>query len=167
MLNEEYIASGILELYAAGGLTEAEREEVERQAALSPEIRSELDEACAAMEAYAGLYARTPTSGLKTRIMKQLAREEANVRTLPIESLREPSTHKQGTLKYNPSFKTKREVNDMLGWAALFFIIAVVAGVFGFFGIASAAVGIAKFLFFLFLILFVLTLIMGRRKIKL
>jgi anti-sigma-K factor RskA len=100
VLNEEYIASGILELYAAGGLTEAEREEVERQAAQSPEIRSALDEACAAMEAYAGLYAQTPKSGLKTRIMNQLASEEANVRPLPIESLREPSTHKQGTYKW-------------------------------------------------------------------
>ncbi|SIT78167.1 Anti-sigma-K factor RskA [Pontibacter indicus] len=98
--NEDYIASGILELYAAGGLTEAEREEVERQAAQSPEIRSALDEACAAMEAYAGLYAHTPKSELKTRIMNQLANEEANVRQLPIDNLREPGASKQGAYQW-------------------------------------------------------------------
>jgi uncharacterized membrane protein YtjA (UPF0391 family) len=48
----------------------------------------------------------------------------------------------------------------MLGWAALFFIIAIIAGVLGFGGIASASVGIAKILFFVFLVLFVGSLIM-------
>lgn len=72
MHNEEYIASGILELYAAGGLSPAEQQEVERRASASPEIRQALDEACAAMEAYAGLYAVRPRAGLKNTIMQRI-----------------------------------------------------------------------------------------------
>ena len=47
----------------------------------------------------------------------------------------------------------------MLGWAAVFLIIALVATVFGFGGIAAASAGIAKLLFFIFLLLFVISLI--------
>jgi uncharacterized membrane protein YtjA (UPF0391 family) len=57
--------------------------------------------------------------------------------------------------------------DDMLYWALVFFIIAVVAGVLGFGGVASAAAGIAQILFFLFLVIFVIALIaglMGRRS---
>jgi len=48
----------------------------------------------------------------------------------------------------------------MLGWALVFFIVALVAAVFGFGGIAVAAAGIAKFLFFVFLVLFLASLIL-------
>ena len=54
------------------------------------------------------------------------------------------------------------EVN-MLGWAVVFLIIALVAAVFGFGGIAVASAGIAKILFFLFLVLFVISLLFGWR----
>lgn len=52
---------------------------------------------------------------------------------------------------------------DMLYWAAVFFVIALIAAVFGFGGIAASAVGVAKVLFFVFLILAVISLIFGRR----
>lgn len=52
---------------------------------------------------------------------------------------------------------------DMLGWAVVFLIIALVAAVFGFGGIAVAAAGIAKFLFFIFLVLFIVSLLFGWR----
>ena len=55
----------------------------------------------------------------------------------------------------------------MLGWALVFFIVAVIAAVFGFGGIATASAGIAQILFFIFLVIFVVSLIMyfvrGRR----
>jgi uncharacterized membrane protein YtjA (UPF0391 family) len=57
---------------------------------------------------------------------------------------------------------------DMLGWALIFFIIAIIAAVFGFGGIAGAASGIAQILFFLFLVLLAISLVMhlvrGRRS---
>ena len=52
---------------------------------------------------------------------------------------------------------------DMLYYAVVFLVIALIAGALGFFGVAGAAVGIAKILFFVFLVLFVVSLLMGRR----
>ena len=52
----------------------------------------------------------------------------------------------------------------MLGWAAVFFIIALAAAFFGFTGIAASAVGVAKVLFVAFLVLAVVSLLVGRRR---
>ena len=56
---------------------------------------------------------------------------------------------------------------NMLKWAAIFLVIAIVAALLGFTGIAGAATDIARFLFFLFLaicvIMFVLGISTGRR----
>lgn len=49
---------------------------------------------------------------------------------------------------------------DMLYWALMFFVIALIAAVFGFGGIASASAGIAQILFVLFAVLFAVTLVM-------
>ncbi len=49
----------------------------------------------------------------------------------------------------------------LLGWAVVFFIVAIVAAVFGFGGISKAAGGIAKLLFFIFLVVFLVLLVMG------
>jgi uncharacterized membrane protein YtjA (UPF0391 family) len=54
-----------------------------------------------------------------------------------------------------------REVIEMVKWAFIFLVIALIAALFGFTGIAAAAAGIAKFLFFLFLIVFLIFLIIG------
>ena len=47
----------------------------------------------------------------------------------------------------------------MLGWALVFFILALAAGFFGFFGLAGVAAGIAKILFLVFLVLLVVSFI--------
>ena len=57
------------------------------------------------------------------------------------------------------SFKVKEE--NMLYWAAMFLIIALIAAFFGFVGVATAAAGIAKILFYIFLVIFLVTLIIG------
>lgn len=56
---------------------------------------------------------------------------------------------------------TAEEVNEVLYWALVFFLIALVAAVFGFGGIAAASAGIAKILFFIFLVLFLVSLVSG------
>jgi uncharacterized membrane protein YtjA (UPF0391 family) len=48
---------------------------------------------------------------------------------------------------------------DMLRWALIFFVVALLAAVLGFTGIAVAAAGVAKILFFLFVALFLITLL--------
>ena len=47
----------------------------------------------------------------------------------------------------------------MLGWALVFFLVAIVAALFGFGSIAAGAASIAKILFFVFVVLFLLALI--------
>jgi uncharacterized membrane protein YtjA (UPF0391 family) len=57
-----------------------------------------------------------------------------------------------------------RSVNvedDMLYWALVFFIIAIIAALFGFGGLATTAASIAQILFFVFLVIFVIALVMG------
>jgi uncharacterized membrane protein YtjA (UPF0391 family) len=51
--------------------------------------------------------------------------------------------------------------NEMLHYALVFFLIAIVAAIFGFGGISIASAGIAKILFFLFLVVFLVSLVMG------
>jgi uncharacterized membrane protein YtjA (UPF0391 family) len=51
--------------------------------------------------------------------------------------------------------------DDMLYWALVFFIIALVAAVFGFGGIATTAASIGQILFFVFLVIFLVSLVMG------
>jgi uncharacterized membrane protein YtjA (UPF0391 family) len=50
---------------------------------------------------------------------------------------------------------------QMLHYALVFFVVALIAAVFGFGGIAAGAAEIAKILFFIFLILFVVSLVAG------
>jgi uncharacterized membrane protein YtjA (UPF0391 family) len=48
---------------------------------------------------------------------------------------------------------------DMLYYALVFLLVAILAGVFGFTGIAVASAGIAKILFFVFIVLFLVSLV--------
>jgi uncharacterized membrane protein YtjA (UPF0391 family) len=50
---------------------------------------------------------------------------------------------------------------DMLKWALIFAVVALIAGGLGFTGVAGAAAGIAKLLFFVFVVGFLLFLALG------
>ena len=52
----------------------------------------------------------------------------------------------------------------MLGWALVFFIVAIIAALFGFGGIAEGAETIGMILFFVFLVLFIISLVAGYRR---
>jgi uncharacterized membrane protein YtjA (UPF0391 family) len=58
-----------------------------------------------------------------------------------------------------------KDEENMIYYALVFLLIALVAGFLGFGGVAVAAAGIAKILFFVFLVLFLVGLVMhfGRR----
>jgi len=57
-------------------------------------------------------------------------------------------------------YRPGTEVSNMLRWALIFFVFALIAGVFGFGGIAAGAAEIAKILFYIFLAIFAVSLIM-------
>ncbi|QDA62290.1 anti-sigma factor [Hymenobacter jejuensis] len=66
---QEYIESGILEQYALGELSEAERADVERLAAEHPQIREELNVITDALGAYAQAHAQAPPAGMRERVL--------------------------------------------------------------------------------------------------
>ena len=69
---QSYIASGKLELFLLGELTEREREEVLTLAKTYPEIQKELDELEEAMFSFDHLTGPTPSPEIKARIFESL-----------------------------------------------------------------------------------------------
>jgi uncharacterized membrane protein YtjA (UPF0391 family) len=53
----------------------------------------------------------------------------------------------------------RSDIMGFLGWAAVFFILAVIAAIFGFGGLAAGATLVAEVLFFIFIVAFVVTLV--------
>ena len=48
---------------------------------------------------------------------------------------------------------------QMLGWALVFMVVALIAGLLGFGGFAAAAAGIAQILFYIFILLFAVSVV--------
>lgn len=69
---QEYIESGIIELYVTNALTEAERAEVEVMARQYPEIQSEIEDVQSVMQLYAQAHAITPSADLKDKILEKI-----------------------------------------------------------------------------------------------
>lgn len=79
---EEYIASGILELYALGELTVAEQAEVEQMCDVHEEIRLELSLIESTMGALAQHTAMTPPPALKEKIKTQIVVPAPKTKTI-------------------------------------------------------------------------------------
>ena len=124
MNNEDYIASGMLELYAAGALSAEERLEVERMAADSPEVRAALLAACEVMGQYAALHAVPPPPALKDRVMQQILPEQApsvdSVEDYPVRQLY-PDEEEQGSGPYKWMFAASIALFLLSGFMSLRF----------------------------------------------
>lgn len=84
----EYIASGILESYVMGAVSDQERREVNCLASIYPEIQQELDQLQLSIENYALLHSIEPPAELKSKIMAQLSFEktpEPIIRPMPVD----------------------------------------------------------------------------------
>jgi uncharacterized membrane protein YtjA (UPF0391 family) len=66
-------------------------------------------------------------------------------------------------LKSGTSFRHngKEKKMDLLGWALIAFIIAILAGAFGFTGVAAGAASVGRVLFGLFLVIAVVFLVLA------
>ncbi len=69
-------------------------------------------------------------------------------------------TTNQKAIKYSLT----KKINNLLRWALIFFVVAIIAAVFGFGGVAAGAASIAKILFYIFLALLVIALIAGMTR---
>jgi anti-sigma-K factor RskA len=74
----DYISSGVLELYATGALTAAEKAEVELQARQNPEIQKELNIILDTLDKYAQLHAVTPPAHLRNKVLTAVAQTSFN-----------------------------------------------------------------------------------------
>ncbi|GAB3561541.1 hypothetical protein GCM10027578_02440 [Spirosoma luteolum] len=111
---EEYIASGILDSYAIGAVSDQEMREVNCLSAIYPEIKQELDQLLLSTENYALLHSVEPPAELKDRIMSQLTFEEPSdtvVRPLPVDR----------TQLGGPTYKTTWLVAASVGLLVLIF----------------------------------------------
>jgi uncharacterized membrane protein YtjA (UPF0391 family) len=62
----------------------------------------------------------------------------------------------------NISIKRKeRETGNLINWAIIFLIIALVAGLLGFGGLAGTAIGGAQLLFWVAIVLFIVSAVAG------
>lgn len=96
MNTQEFIDSGIIELYAAGGLNPAEAVEVENIAAQFPEVKNALEEALRAMEAYVLTNAQAPSPELEDRILAHIAALSAPERASEAKILPMTPSRKKG-----------------------------------------------------------------------
>jgi anti-sigma-K factor RskA len=86
---QDYISSGILELYATGALTSAEMREVEEMARQHEAIRQELESIELAMETYAMAHAVTPSLNVLNNILAQVEhKEKAETKVINMDTTR-------------------------------------------------------------------------------
>lgn len=78
---KEYISSGILELYVAGALDEAEAKQVEQFANTYPEIKAEIEAISEALKNYAFINKREPSKQAKEKILRSTGLQQINSTT--------------------------------------------------------------------------------------
>ncbi|CAN5225906.1 hypothetical protein BH09BAC4_BH09BAC4_34130 [soil metagenome] len=84
----EYIASGILESYVMGAVSDQERREVECLSSIYPDVRQELDQLSVALEQYTQLHSVEPPASVKAKLLAQLdfdQPQETVVRPMPVD----------------------------------------------------------------------------------
>ena len=72
MNTKEYIQSGVLELYAAGALSDTEAREVEAMAARYPEVQAELAAIQDALVSYSASFKKNPNPELRSTILNRI-----------------------------------------------------------------------------------------------
>lgn len=83
---EEYISSGVLESYAAGVLSEPERQQVEENLVRYPELRKELLAIEAVQEKFLQQVAIQPRHIVKEKLLTALAPKEKGTKVIPLQS---------------------------------------------------------------------------------
>jgi anti-sigma-K factor RskA len=96
---KEYISSGILELYVFDQLTPSERSEVERLAALHPEVKEEIFAISQTAEQYAMIQGVKTPADVKTGLFEKIKAQNEKLNTPP--SISKPTTPPSGGKKWN------------------------------------------------------------------
>lgn len=82
MNTEDYISSGIIELFVLGLTSEEETTQVQQLAAENDAIRTAIDDYQKALESYTSAGAVTPRDSLKTEILEKIKSEKEKTKTV-------------------------------------------------------------------------------------
>ncbi len=97
---QAYIASGVLELYVSGALTDQEMREVEHMAQLYPEVKQELDEIEASFFDLANNLHNGPRASLKDELLRNVKLQSVGQKIQPKEiKTSEPTMEKLEPVK--------------------------------------------------------------------
>lgn len=128
---QAYIATGVLELYVSGALSDQEMREVEHMATLYPEVKKELDEIEASFFALANELHTGPRASLKEELLKNVKLNSIGQKVSPktekiVEEQHQPKEEKE--TKIIPLKKTEKQNYKFAFAASLALLIASLAG---------------------------------------
>lgn len=91
MDHKEYIASGIIERYVLGSVSDQERREVECMSSIYPELKEELLKAQYSIESYVESIAVEPPKELKVSILEAIknVKQDKTIQMIPIQAEKE------------------------------------------------------------------------------
>jgi len=129
---KEYISSGILELYSAGALTDAEGREVETMASKYPEIKSELAQINEAVSSFGTVYQKSPRPELRSKIINKINSLESQEDN---DNVSKPASDKPNVISMKPDRPAVRQTESSskmkyLMAAVLAFLVLNIAGNF-------------------------------------
>lgn len=126
--SKAYIESGILELYVMGQLSAHEMQEVEVRAAISPEIRQEIEAIEIALEEYALKNAIAPGSDLFTNIEAKIISETAvNQPEADIPPIAPVLQSPDDNFKAQPIVKSLKPLQYALAACVALLVVSVIA----------------------------------------
>lgn len=98
---KEYISSGILELYAAGALSETEAREVEAMALKYPEVKAEIEAIQIALITYSASFKKNPRPELRQLVLDKI--DEIESSNSNVISISDSKPNVQSSHKQNPA----------------------------------------------------------------
>ena len=120
---QEYIESGIIELYVMNALPQTEMVEVEDMAGKYPDIQAEIEDVQAVMQVYSQAHAIAPSTELKDKILNKISNE---IKSQP----NQPSLEKPHLTADSPKASLPAQssvVEKGAGWASAVSILAGLA----------------------------------------
>lgn len=135
MNTKEYIQSGVLELYAAGALSDTEAREVEAMAAQYPEVQAELAAIQDALLSYSAAFKKNPKPELRSTILNRIDEIEgvssANILSVPEAAGKLNTIDTAGNSSFNYVQQPAR-FNYLMAAVWIFLVLNIVGNVYFF-----------------------------------
>ena len=135
MNTKEYIQSGVLELYAAGALSDTEAREVEAMAAQYPEVQAELAAIQDALLSYSAAFKKNPKPELRSTILNRIDEIEgvssANILSVPEAAGKLNAIDTAGNNSFNYVQQPAR-FNYLMAAVWIFLVLNIVGNVYFF-----------------------------------